>query len=374
MTLSRHTRLLILLGVAVVAVFLVSIAMAPGLLAAQETTTSATEEILTAFDTPAVSEMAETAKQNSQRRDELEEEIEALEAEYEYGPERDALRDELAEMPASDDEADALASARLADIAAGRLPGPAKEKAAELRRKAQSAAAVDASLQNVNLDTTHENYVLFGDSPARKMAKTYRQEAAVLEVSAESEGAAREAVPEEEATEEETAAGGDKPAPEEDPAPAPDEASPEPAPAEPENSGPGIAGFLPDINLVPILAFIGLIGAAIFALSRAGGMSIRGFFSPAMASVPKPKKRPASKPKPSKPKPKTKAAAKTRPSKPGPNLEDEPEEAETKPKTPDDEIPDVAFDSEELQKWFDAPAPGETPDQATDDQNDEPPV
>lgn len=335
---------------------------------AQEETTSATEEILRRYDTAAVSEMAAAAEQNEARRDELEAEIEALEAEYDYGPERDELREELyEELPSEEDELDALASARLAAAAAADLPEPADEKAAELRRKAETADAVGRSLSTVNLTTMHENYTLFGRSPATKMSATYRKEAAALEVATESEEAAREEAEEaatpEEATEEETAAAGGGEARDEA---APEEAEPEEAEPEAGGGGPGIgqrvSGVFGDVNLVPILVFGLLVIGGLFALSRSAGMSVRGFLSPAMASVPK--KKPAQK-KPKTPKPKPEKAA-TRPAPEEPTPEPE---RRTRKKRP--EIEEAAT-SAELAEWFELEAPEEKPGSKEEDDENPP--
>ena len=351
MALSRHTLLLSFATALVVAfVFAVPVAAAQ-----EETTTSATEEVLSRFSTPATQEMARESEANEVRREELEAEIEALEEAGEYGPERSAVREELLEIPDAADEADALGSARLRDTAAAPVEGTDEEKAAELRRKAETAYAVDDSLRDVRLKAEHDNYVLFGDSPAAKAAEKYETEASVLE-----------AVPEqttEETTEVAAPGDGGGEQPVEEPEAAPDEPAPEPE----TSSGPGfLSGILGGINPAPILALVVLVGLAIYAFSRNAGMSVKGYLSPAMASVKKPK------PRPSKPSPKKTEAATSKTT----NLEEPEEERRTKKTRPEvsedpDEIPDAAFDSEALQEWFDMEGPGEKPDEG--DQGDEEP-
>ena len=356
MHLLRHTRFLLL--VVAFAVFLIGFAMAPGLVGAQETTSSETDEVLTRYDSPQTAEMAAQYEADRQREQELEDEIEALEAEGEYGPERSALREELSEIPDDTDLANQLGDSRFRDVQDAPVEGTRQEKIEELKRKAASLYSLQSWSDEAPIDVNSELYYW---SAAEKKADEFRAEAEALEAAA----AAPETV-EEQTTEttgaaappDESGGGGGEEQPVEE---TPEEAAPEP-----ENSGPGIGGMLAGINLVPIIALIALVGGAIFAFSRASSLSLRGYLSPAMASVPK-KPKPKSKPSPKK---KTKAATSEATSKPA-NLEDEPEE-----KPEHDEIPPGAFDSAATQEWFEREMskPDEDDQAGDEDEDDEPPV
>ena len=152
-----------------------------------------------------------------------------------------------------------------------------------------------------------------------------------------------------------------------EPDPTPDEAP------EPENSGPGIGGGLPDINPVPILAFIGLVAVAIFALAKAGGTSVREYFSPKQLIGPVMGQSKKTKPKKPKPEKTKRTPVATKPQEPAlgsPEIEasEEPEDKKPRPEPGEndgDEKP--GFTAEELDELFGGGADDEEEEEGDDE-------
>lgn len=353
-----HTRLLLLAAVAA------ALLMLAGVAGAQEG-----DDPLSRYDSRSTRQLAQEHEENQKRAEEIEDEMDALEDAGEYGDEWDALNEEESELADGTDLANALGDARLSDIEAAPLPDASEPKSEELRRKAQSADALQAwatGATGADIDINSRLYSMIGEGEAGQLADVWREKAGAIELAENSEEVAQEkreaaedaaAKPETQGAAPGDGDGGEKPV--EDPEPKP-EAAPEEVPT--ENTGTGIGGFLGDVNIVPILVFALLAAGGIFALSRASGMSVRGFFSPAMASV---------KTKPKKPALKTRkkvaaGTSKTRPSTPRKAERDDLEGPE--PEARDEE-------AERLQQWFEKEAPEPRPkpeNDAADD--DEPPV
>lgn len=171
--------------------------MASAAAAQEETTGPAGDDPLTRYDSPQTSALAARQEQDRERAAEIEARIEELEAEGDFGVERDRLMDELAEMPDETEAANAISNARLEEITSSKLPEGLRAKADEKRRKAESLEA----LQSDSQDTSIDSEVYWGQ--AETLADRYRRDAqeldsaaAVREAADEEKAAAEEAVPE----------------------------------------------------------------------------------------------------------------------------------------------------------------------------------
>ena len=273
----QHTRLLLALVVAFVS-FAIA---APGLAAAQETTSSVSEEVLTRFDTESTAQMAADFEAARQREEELEEQIEALEEQGEYGPPRQALREELNEIEDETVQANALGESRYQDIQDFKVEGTKKQRAASLREKAASMMALQRWADSAPLDI---NSSLYYWGQASDKATEYRAAASALEATA--------VVPEAtvaETTEETTAAAppGDGGEAEGDP-----EANPAPANEANEpgaSGGSDTGGFGITSLLAAALIFLG-VGYYLVGLFREGlGARAKRVGAPQQAHAPKPK-------------------------------------------------------------------------------------
>ena len=271
MALSRRPLLLL------VAMFAVALFAAPAVSGAQETT-SETDEVLTRYDSPATAELAADYEAARQREEELEAEIESLEEQGEYGPSRQALREELNEIEDETVAANALGDSRYQDILDTPVEGTKKQRAASLREKAASMMALQRWADSAPLDI---NSSLYYWGQASDKATEYRAAASALEATA--------VVPE---TTEETASETTAAAPPGDGGEAEGDPEANPAPANEANEpgasgGSDTGGFGITSLLAAALIFLG-VGYYLVGLFREGlGARAKLVGAPQQARAPK---------------------------------------------------------------------------------------
>lgn len=277
---SFAVRFLILLTTVVLSLAI------PAVVGAQETT-SESSEVLTRYDSEETRQMSEQYEADRQREAELEEEVDALEEQGEYGDEWDAKREELLEIEDETDLANRLGDGRLRDIEDAPLPENDEEKAGELRRKADSLYALQTWADSAPIDISSELYYW---GAAEDKADEYRAEAEALEAASVVSETTEQTIAEE--TSEAGAAPSEAGEGEEQPVGDPEPEAPAESPVEPGED----TGFLAGMNLIPVaILAAGALAGVYLVVRRYGGGGL-GRLTESFSGLPKAPKPRATKP------------------------------------------------------------------------------